>query len=402
MPQTMAQLTPLLKEVYEGSLNKQLNDDTLAYTRLKSTAKGTGTTRSGGKYVEFAIHTGRNNGIGARSEMEALPEAGSQKYMDGRLNLKFQYGAIELSGQTFELANENYQVFADAVEEEVNRIKIDLAKDRNRQYFGDGSGTVATVVSFAGQKIIFDSIQHIQDDMLLDIVVKATGVSHGTKVLVTAVNEDTNEVTFSGTLTGVIAGDIAVRNGSWNREWTGLGAIIGDTNTLYEINPATTRVWKSSIKSGVGNITEVVMKRMSDSIVRKGGKTSVIWTTDGVERAYWQMLAAQRQIVSMKDFAGGYTGLEFNAGSAGKLPMLTDIDAPKGTMSFVNENEIKLYRPHEFKFMDRDGGGMWNKKVTAAGTFDAYVARMYEYSEMGTSRRNTHGRLSGITEDAAI
>lgn len=401
MPQTMAQLTPILKEVYEGSLNDQLNKETRAYTRLQSSAKGTGTTQAGGKYVEFTIHTGRNSGIGARNEMEALPDAGRQITNEGRLNLKFQYGGIELSGQTFELANEKYQTFADAVDLEVNRIKDDLGKDRNRQYFGDGSGKVATVASVAGQVITFDSIQHIQDEMVLDIVVKATGVSHGTKVFVSAVNEATKAVTVTGTLSGVVAGDIAVRTGSWNREWTGLEAIVNDNNALYGIDPATTRVWKSPIKRNNGALSEAVMKRMSDEITRQGGKTSVIWTTPGVERAYWQLLSSQRRFVNPKDYAGGYTGLEFNAGAAGSLPMLTDIDAPVGTMTFLNEAEIKLYRPHGFKFMDRDGN-MWKQKYANGARYDAYLAQLYEYSELGTHRRNTHGRIEGITEDAVL
>lgn len=400
MPQTMAQLTPILKEVYEGTLNDQLNSETRAYNRIKSTSKGTNTTQAGGKYVEFAIHTGRNSGIGARNEMEALPDAGRQITNEGRIGLRFQYGGIELSGQTFGLANEKYQAFTDAVEMEVNRIKDDLGKDRNRQFFGDGSGRVATVVSQTGQNIVFDSIQHIQDEEVLDIVVRATGVSHGTKVTVSAVNEATNTVTVVGTLSGVVAGDIAVRTGSWNREWTGLGAIIDDTKPLYNIDPATTRVWKSVVKGSVGSLSEIAMKRMTDAISRNGGKTSIIWTTPDIERQYWQLLSQQRRQVNTTKFTGGFTGLEFNAGSAGSIPLLTDIDATQGEMLFVNEDQIKMYRPHGFKFMDRDGS-MWKQKYANGARYDAYLAQLYEYSELGTHRRNTHGKLTGITPDTS-
>lgn len=399
MGQTMAQLAPILKEVYEGTLNDQLNGETRAYTRLNSTAKGVADKPMGGKYVNFAIHTGRNSGIGARNEMEALPNAGRQQTAEATLNLRYQYGAIELSGQTFELATKSYQTFADAVDLEMERIKDDLSKDRNRQYFGNGNGKVATVVSVLGQVITFDSVQHIQDEEVLDIVVAADGTSHGSGVMVTAVNESTKAVTVSGTLAGVVAGDIAVRKGSWNREWTGLDAIISDTSTLYGVDPATTRVWKANVNALNGSLTEAVWKRMADKIARQGGKTTVMWTTPGVERAYWQLLSSQRRFVNPKDYAGGYTGLEFNAGSSGSIPILTDWDAPAGKSYFVNEKAINLYRPHGFKFMDRNGS-MWTQKSDAAGTYDAYTARLYEYSELGTHRRNTHGVVTGITEDA--
>ena len=399
MPVKMADLTPILKEVYEGGLNDQLNGETRAYTRLNSTAKGVADKPMGGKYVNFAIHTGRNSGIGARNELEALPEAGRQQTAEATLNLRYQYGAIELSGQTFELATKSYQTFADAVDLEMDRIKDDLSKDRNRQYFGNGNGRVATVVSVVGQVITFDSIQHIQDDEVLDIVIAATGVSHGSGVVVTAVNETTKAVTVTGTLSGVVAGDIAVRKGSWNREWTGLDAIISDTSSLYGIDPSTTRVWKSHVTALNGALTEAVWKRMADKIARAGGKTTVMWTTPGVERAYWQLLSSQRRFVNPKDYAGGYTGLEFNAGSSGSIPILTDWDAPAGKSYFVNEKVMDLRRPHGFKFMDRDGS-MWTQKRDSAGTYDAYTARLYEYSEISTNRRNTHGVVTGITEDA--
>ena len=150
MPQTMANLDPILKEVYSGSLNEQLNNDTLSYNRIKSSSDGTGTLPYGGKYVVFPLHTARNSGVGARNEGEVLPNAGKQGTARAQLNLKYQYGGIELNGQTFELATKDYQTFADAMEMEVSGIKDDLAKDRNRQYFGNGNGKIATVVSVAG------------------------------------------------------------------------------------------------------------------------------------------------------------------------------------------------------------------------------------------------------------
>src|SRR4030095_11695155 len=354
MPQSMVQLEPLLKEVYEGSLNDQLNDETTAYTRLTSSGKGVGDYPNGGKYVQFAIHTGRNQGIGARNENEALPDAGRQKTGYGRQNLRYQYAGIEITGQVFALATKNYQVFADAVDLEINRIKDDLSKDRNRQYFGNGSGKIATVVSVAAQVITLDSLQFVQDDMILDVVVAATGVSHGTKVVVTAINETAKTITVTGTLSGVVAGDIIVRTGSWNREWTGLDAIISDTSTLYGIDPNTTRVWKSHVIAHNAAISEVVLKRMADRIKRAGGKTTVMWTTPGVERAYWQLLQNSRRFVNPKTYEGGYSGVEFMAGNAGAIPMITDTDAPAGKAIFLNEKEIKLYRNKAFKFIDRD------------------------------------------------
>lgn len=401
MPQTMANLDPILKEVYSGSLNEQLNNDTLSYNRIGSSSDGTGTLPYGGKYVVFPLHTSRNSGVGARNEGEVLPNAGKQGTARAQLNLKYQYGGIELNGQTFELATKDYQSFADAMEMEVSGIKEDLTKDRNRQYFGNGNGRIATVVSVAGQVITLDTVQHVQDDELVDIQVGATSTIRQAAIRITTADANANTATVVGTLTGVVAGDILVRAGSFGREWTGLSAIIDDTSTLYGINPATQRIWKAEKNTQGGTSTalsEATFMRMADRIRRNGAKPTAILTTLGVQRAYWLLLTQQRRFTDTKEFKGGYTGLEFNAGSSGSLPMIADIDAPASTAYFVNEKQIQLYRPHEFKFMDRDGS-MWKQKVDASGRYDAYVATLYEYSELGTRRRNSHGVVTNITED---
>lgn len=403
MAQTMASLDPVLKEVYVGTLNDQLNNETRALNRVESSKQGVGSYDSGGKYVNFPIHTSRNSGVGARNESEALPSAGFQGTKEAILGLKYQYASIELTGQTFELASTKYQTFANAVDLEMERIKDDLSKDRSRQYFGNGLGTIATVVSVAGQVITVDNAWHLQDNEIVDIMVAATATIRQAGIVVTTADIDANTTTVTGTLTGVVAGDIIVRKGSYNREWTGLGAIIDNTSTLYGINPATTRVWKSEVNTQSGTPTalaEATFMRMSDRIRRNGGKTTAILTSLGVQRAYWLLLSQQRRQVNTQKFDGGYDALGFAAGQGGDIPIIADIDAPKNTALFVNEKQIQMYKPHGFKFMDRDGS-MWKQKVDANGVYDAYRASLYEYSELGTFRRNTHGKITNIIEDAS-
>ena len=47
-------------------------------------------------------------------------------------------------------------------------------------------------------------------------------------------------------------------------------------------------------------------------------------------------------------------------------------------------------------------GSMWSQKRTSAGKFDAWEATLYEYSEMGTNRRNAHGIITNIQEDVSL
>ncbi len=395
MPQTLTTLAPLLKEVYETGLTEQLNNDTKAYNRIKTNSKSA--QKWGGKYVNFPIHVARNSGIGSRNENEALPVAGYQDTREAMIPMKYHYAAVELTGQAIELADKDYQTFAATLDLEVNSIKKDVSKERNRMFFGNGSGArgVSTGAP-TGQTLTLSDVKQIDLNGVYDIMVGSTSTVRQAGVTVS--NIVGNVVTFVGTLTGTVANDILVRAGSYGREWTGLGAILSDTTILHQIDPATVPVWKAEIKATAGTISELMLIRMADRIYTNGGKTSVIWTTLGVQRAYFSLLQGQKRFVNTTKFEGGFSGVAFQSASQGDIPMIPDIDAPAGTAAFVDEKSITLYNAEGYKFMDRSGS-MWQQKRTSAGKFDVWEATLKEYSEMGTNRRNTHGLISGITED---
>jgi len=91
MAATLATIDSYLKEVYQGRIREQLNDEIVALKRI--TRSGSGVTNEvGGKYVTFPIHTRRNAGIGSRFESEALPTPGQQGHAAARVGLKYAYG----------------------------------------------------------------------------------------------------------------------------------------------------------------------------------------------------------------------------------------------------------------------------------------------------------------------
>lgn len=397
MPQTLTTLAPLLKEVYETGLTEQLNNDTKAYNRIKTNSKAS--QKYGGKYINLPIHVARNSGIGSRNENEALPTAGYQDTREAMIPMKYHYAAVELTGQAIELADKDYQTFAATLDLEVSSIKKDVSKERNRMFFGNGSGArgVATAIP-AGQVVTLADARQMDLNGVYDVMVGSTSTVRQAGLVVSNIDYVAKTVTLTGTVTGIVANDIFVRAGSYGREWTGLGAILSDTTILHQIDPATVPVWKAEMKATAGTISELMLVRMADRIYTNGGKTSVIWTTLGVQRAYFSLLQGQKRFVNTTKFEGGFSGVAFQSASQGDIPMIPDIDAPAGTAAFVDEKSITLYNAEGYKFMDRSGS-MWQQKRTAAGKFDVWEATLKEYSEMGTNRRNTHGMITGITED---
>lgn len=396
MGATLTTATNILKEIYEPRIREQLQNHLKTAKRIEQTSEGV-TSDVGGKYVVFPVHVRRNHGIGARLEMEALPTAKNQGYARAKVSLAYLYGSIRLSGQSMELAKTNGQAFASVLDEEVNGIQRDLAKDMNRQIYGTSAGVLgrATGVNTAGL-IPMTNTQYMEIGMEVDVWNSAGAVLKTTAAgaTVTAVNKNVS-ITIDETPTATAANDLVVRQGSLNRETIGFDQIIDNTGILYDIDPTLEPDWKSVVSDNAGvprALSESLMIRMVDDIYTNGGNTTAIFTTLGVRRSYFNLLSQQRRYTDTKEFEGGFKGLAFTTDN-GEIPLISDVDCQPNRMYFVNEKELKIYRESDWSFMDRDGS-KWQRVIN----YDAYDSTLYKYCQLGTHRRNTHGLLDDITE----
>lgn len=398
IPATMSTVDAITKEIYQGKIRNQLNEEAIGWKRIERTSEGV-ESQVGGKYVTFPIRIKRNQGIGARNELEQLPDAGQQSWVSVRVALNYLYGRVRLSGQVIELADSNYQAFASAMDLEMTGLKNDLAKDMNHQFYGDGLGTKASFTSSATptatNTVTVDSVKRLEVGQQIDIVTTAGAVGAANRQI-TAINQDTRVVTFDGaawTATGS-TNYIIVRTGNYNREITGLGGIVTSTGALFNVDPTVVPQWAAIVDANGGTnrpLSEGLMITLTDRVRVNGGRTSLILTGLGVRRAYFNLLSQQRRYPSTTNFEGGFTGLAFNNGR--EIPVVDDPDAPDNTMYFLDEDKLKIYRAHDWQWMQRDGS-IW-KWVT---NFDAYEAVINSYLELGTSQRNAHAVLRDLTE----
>ena len=405
MAATLATIESYLKEVYQGRIREQLNDEIVALKRI--TRSGSGVTNEvGGKYVTFPIHTRRNSGIGSRFESEALPTPGQQGHAAARVGLKYAYGGVQLTGQAISLSDTDAKAFAKALDNEVEGLKNDLKKDMNRQVYGSGNGAigVATGANTGAVAPVADA-RLFQIGMVVDTQTGNTVDNTGLIVDSVDLTLGANTVTFTTTPgTSLASADIIVRKGSGvaasgNRELTGLAAIVSASGTLYNIDPTTEPEWKASVDDNGGTpraLSESLMIKMTDAIRTKGGSTTLILQSLGVRRAYFNLLSQLRQTVNTQEFTGGFSGLAFTTDN-GEIPVVADTDAPLNKQWYINEDALTYYRDEDWHFIDKDGS-MWKQVRDTNGDYDAYYARMVEYHELGTDRRNSHGLVDDITE----
>ena len=411
MTTTLTTADNILKEVYEPRVRDQLQSEVIAISRLEKTSEGVESDAVGGKYVRFAVRVQRNHGIGSRNEMEALPTPRTQDYRSAQVRLSYGYGAIQLSGQAFELGQTNAQAFASILDQEVEGMKDGLRKETNRQVYGTSTGILA-VATGAGTTTTFvtTNAQYIEVGMFVDIYTNAD--TNAANVLANANVQITNltgpvagvyTITFGSTVTATAAGFFLTRTGSRSKEPVGFEQMIagltnnnalGDgTGALYGITHST---WTGNMDSTAGTISEGRMINLVDVIRARGGRTTVGFCSLGVRRAYANLLEQQRRYVNTTEFKGGFSGLAFTT-DYGEIPIVADFDCQTGRLYFLNEKEITIYQSGDWSWMNRDGS-MWQRLIDAAGEYDAYRARMYKYWQLGTHRRNSHGMMTGITE----
>lgn len=405
MPSNLTVADAVLKVGY-GDIHEQLDSYTVA---LNLMGKGSKHITGGNKEAQFAVHTRRNWGIGARAEGGDLPAAGNNKDARASVFLKYQYGRIEGTGQVFAQVETNPQAFVNWMDREVKGIVETLKRDLNRQLYGDGTGTLAllTVAGAASTTLTVDNTLWFEIGQTVDVLTAATLVnpvptSGATAQLeITGVDPVASTITVTGgTVTAAIGSAVVlastvngVRSTNWKNEWEGLGSIISTSSTLHNINPATEPRWKAGyVENSVGVLAEIDLTHLVQGIHQQGTKVTDLLTTYGVANAYWNTLQGLRRYNGMEKMKGGAETPVFQS-LVGDLPITCDWACPKGTLYGVNREEWFLNQIGDWKWID-ETGSRWQQVPNK----DALSATVKKYANVGVYRRNSFGKLTGITE----
>jgi hypothetical protein len=266
MPSNLTIADAALKVGY-GDMHEQLDNRTVALSLLQKTSKH---ITKGNKEAQFGVRTRRSWGIGARNEYEDTPEALARKTVRASVFLKYHYGVIEGSGQTFKQVSSDPQAFVDWMDEEAKDILDTLKRDLNREFYGDGTGTLALLTSGAttATSIVVDTTLWLESGQPIDVLTQATlgnptpTKGNTAKLIIESVDAATNTITVSGgTVTAAIGSAIVLAGATannWKKEWEGLGLIISNSSVLHGINPATESTWKPGyIEASVGTLAEI-------------------------------------------------------------------------------------------------------------------------------------------------
>lgn len=357
-----------------------------------------------GRQWVLPAHTARNEGIGAIAEGGTIPVAGQQGWTDLKDDLAHNIGTIELTRYAIRLSNRNVSVFLKLLEGETKGLVRDLAKDVNRQGYGNQTGALAAVTADGANTVTVDSVQYLRVNMRIDLVNSTNDAVLASNRTISAINATTKVVTYSGADVAATTDHRLVRTGSWKKEINGLGNIISDTGTLHSVDStaAANFWWKSVVKDANGAaFSEDTGQQVVDGVGQSGnGEVELIITTRGVRRRYVNTLKSQKRF-NDKDavtLRGGFKAILFN-----EMPLVFDDDCPKGNMYFLNLDAMMwVYlpgsdEPGNWDWVD-DDGAILSRKADRSDAFEGYLAADHD---LATTARNQLGLITDLEDDAA-
>jgi len=392
----------LLKEFYLPGMREVLNLGTPLFSQMRRN-----TDAIEGDGAILVLHTALNEGVGARGEWDELPDAGEPEFKRATLPLKYNYGHLKLSGPSMAATRSKAGSFARAMEVSVSDLQNSLKRDLERQCFGNGFGTLclvngavtndATIVCDGGLSATDGTSRRIRRNMVLDIWNAAGTALQAQNVKVSSVTDTatfvlTSDVTVSD---GAIVTRAGVRTASVGKEFGGLASMVVGSGALYGMNPATAgeEFWKAHMDTAGGALDIMNMLALVDEIEEDvGEQPGLILTTKGMIRQYFDLLTDEVRINTPLSLNGGYQAVGFYAGGK-QIPMLPVYDQTKGRMDFLNMKDIQLYEQGDFTWLD-EGAGVLQK----VSNVDAWHAELALYANIGTTRRNAHGAMTGLTE----
>ncbi len=418
MPTTFGTVAQILKEDYQPAIREELNQRVKFLLQIEKNTEDVV-----GLEAYLAVHVSRNSGIGARSEYGTLPPAGNQGYAAEKVSLDYNYGRLAISGPIIRAMATDRGSFDRAMRSETTRLVQDLKRDMNRQPFGTSNGSIVLVqatanttptnLAAASTEVQF---RQLEPGMLVDcgpIATNPAGDFTQLQILSTGGTVGARTVTFT-TVGGNAAVNVTTANNSSisrfgagggvyggsgvtaKKEITGLQGMIAATGTLFGIDPTVTAVWKSTVDSNgavLRSISEqLVAKTQQATEIQSGEEVNQLWCSDGVHRAYANLLTSLKRFPNTVELKGGYGGLEVTAGG-GSVALVWDRDAPSNTMFGLNTTRLIEFYSSDWEWMDQDGA-----VLSRVPNVDAYEATLFKYAEFATDARNAHFKIVDLTE----
>jgi hypothetical protein len=374
----------ILKKIIQPAIEDQLENKTLLLSQLRKNQETADTINS---KIYITVRYSRNAGIKSIATGGALPTAGAQKYKQAYAAPKYTFGRFIVEDQALEAAKNNVLALTNLLTSESDGLSTDMAKDLNRQLFGDGTGQLCLLkgaITAAQTTIQVDTpgSQFIYVDSLITVGAKAAKK-------VTAVLSDTT-VKFA-TAPGATADNSVIRKSASTSEMMGLKGIVDDGGIVATLENITRSVnsWWSAITEETSAALTTTYMQGAYTAAEKYDKPDFAVTTFSLRDKLAALMTSIRVINDTLTLTGGFKGLAWN-----DIAVIADMDttvgpnsvAKQGYMYFLNLSSLSLETLAPLSWMERDGQIL--KYVAGYPQYDA-IMRYYGNLVTNNVRKNT-------------
>ena len=314
MSQILTQIEGILKDKYQPALTNLINIEPSPFLEMirKEPLQN--------NKVRMAAPIGLNGGFGFGAEGAATPHAAEQRYLDFELKAVDMYVDMQISNKTVVLGSSNVSSMINALDAEIKGSYAAAKWNLGRALFGDGSGILAHFepTEDGTNTLKVDDTSKLMEGLLLDIYAGEPGAYelqlNGVRVV--HVDHKQNTVTLNyDDLYFEDPGMLTVQ-GSYNREITGLGAIFGDSDTIYGVSRVENPCLVPVTYSLGGKITDLgLYQGIRDAKKYRGAKINLIMMGDRAFEAYQTYMDEHTtHLVDKHKFVGGSTGYSILVG----------------------------------------------------------------------------------------
>lgn len=373
-----------LKDAYLEAVSNQLNTNTNPlYAKIKQSSSDVY-----GKSIIKMAPVGLNGGIGAGSESGSLPTANENNYAQFKTTLKNLYGRIQLTDKAIRASQNSAGAFIDLLNAEMEGLLTASKFNLGRMLYGDGSGEVGKIKAYtSGNTVTLEGVKNIVEGMVIDIYDTSTLKRGGLRVV--SVDRINKTVTFNSAPTGAEAGHKLYVQGSKGNEITGLGAIFGNSTTLYGLNRASNGWLTPYTSSAEQEISDEILQTAVDFLEENSNsKIDIITCGSGAKRAYISYLNVYRRAVDVMEVEGGYKAVSCNG-----IPMVSDRFVEDDTLYLLDSSKFTLHQLCDWTWIEGENGSVLHQD---AG-LPTYSATLVKYADLICDQPNGQAKFTNIS-----
>lgn len=380
-------LDGLLKRHYAGDfIAAQQNFEADFINELpKATEKPGGESAA----VFFAVNLQRSQSIGAQNQDEQFRTNQTAVRKQSTIAVKVNIAPIQITGFALAVSKNSVDAFVSGLESEFEDKLSAMKKDMNRQFFGYGSGVIASCSSGSSSSttVTVASVQYLFPGMVVDIFNSAGTTKQAAAVVIQTISESANTFVVNQAVT-CDSTSIVVRNNILDsaptdgKECMGLQG-MADDNTLFTtfqgLSRSTYGIWQGSVvDASNATVTNDLLQRAVDKGERRSGRSITnVYSHRNQRRGYLNIVTPLKRFNSdaMNSGRGSNDGdMEWNG-----LTWKVSHDCQKDHIYFIPKKDVERFEAHATKLDDTEGTTV--HRISRTDTFEAYYKN---YSNVGT------------------